>query len=182
MPAPAISTAVRAGGLECHWLRGTYDAASDAWDWKLLVSVDANSRFKSGGINFVDGRLYWVADANGPKAPDEAYDRGIFRCDPVHLADKSKHTRIFPAQYEIATMTIDGQVILVPEYGGANPCDTGFLFSPDLGKTWGVYDLKEFGDRSGVRVNPPNGKGWFRVGLRKRWMDRGEVLFIKPIS
>ena len=35
-----------------------------------------------------------------------------------------------------------------------NPCDTGFIFSPDLGKTWAQYDLKEFGDRSGVRVNP----------------------------
>lgn len=169
-------------GLECHWLRGTYDAAADAWDWKVLVSVDANSRFKSGGINFVDGQVYWVADANGPKAADEAYDRGIFRCNPVALADKSKHTRIFPAQYEIATMTIHDDVIVVPEYGGANPCDTGFLFSPDLGKTWGEYDLKEFGDRSGVRVNPPNSEGWFRVCLRERWMNRAEVLFIKPIS
>ena len=26
-------------------------------------------------------------------------------------------------------MTIDDGVILVPEYGNANPCDTGFIFA-----------------------------------------------------
>jgi len=169
-------------GKECHWLRGVYDAAADSWEWRVLVSSDANSRYKSGGINFVDGRLYWVSDANGPKAPDESYDRGIFRCDPADLADKSKHTRIFDAKYELAVMTIDDEFIVVPEYGNANPCDTGFIFSPDLGKTWAQYDLKELGDRSGVRVNPRNSDGWFRICLRENWMNRGEVLFIKPVS
>lgn len=167
---------------ECHWLRGTYDAAADSWDWRVLLSSDANSRYKSSGINFVAGQLYWVADANGPKAPNEPYDRGIFRCDPADLADKSRHTRIFDARYELAAMTIDDRVIVVPEYGNQNPCDTGFIFSPDLGKTWAQYDLKEFGDRSGVRVNPRNSDGWFRLCLRKGWIDRGEVLFIKPLS
>lgn len=167
-------------GLECHWLRGTYDVAADIWEWKVVVSADANSRFKSGGINFVDGKVYWVADANGPKSLLESYDRGIFRCAPGNIADKSKHERIYPAEYEIAAMTIDGQVIVVPEYGNANPCDCGFLFSPDLGKTWGKYDLKEFGDLSGVRVSPRNTEGWFRVDLRSRWLDRWKVLFLKP--
>ncbi|MCB1063296.1 MAG: hypothetical protein KDN20_10300, partial [Verrucomicrobiae bacterium] len=157
-------------GLECHWLRGSYDAAGDAWDWQVVVSSDANSRFKSGGINFVDGQVYWVADANGPKTIRETYDRGIFRCDPKDIADKSKHTRIYPAEYEIAAMTIHEKIIVVPEYGNANPCDCGFLFSPDLGQTWCQYDLKEFGDLSGVRVNPPNDEGWFRADLRAKWL------------
>ena len=65
-------------------------------------------------------------------------------------------------------MTIHDEAIIVPEYGNANPCDCGFLFSPDLGKTWGKYDLKEFGDRPGVRINPPNAEGWFRGGLRAK--------------
>ena len=77
-------------------------------------------------------------------------------------------------------MTIDGDVILAPHYGRATPSDTGFIYSPDLGKTWAEYDLKEFGERSGVRVSPRNSEGWFRIGLRQRWMDRGEVLMIKP--
>ena len=172
----------RGHGKECHWLRGLYNEKADSWEWKIIVSSDSNSRFKSGGINFVDGQVYWVADANGPKTIRETYDRGIFRCDPRDIPNKEKHTRIYPAKYEIAAMTIDGQVILVPEYGNANPCDCGFLFSPDLGKTWGKYDLKEFGDRSGVRANPRNSEGWFRVGLRSKWLYRAEVLFIKPKS
>lgn len=170
----------KGNGKECHWLRGTYDAAADAWDWQVQVSADANSRFKSGGINFVNGQVYWAADANGPKTPGEVYDRGIFRCDPADIADRSRHTRIFDAKYELAVMTIDEGVIVVPEYGNANPCDTGFIFSPDLGKSWGQYDLKEFGDRSGVRVNPRNSDGWFRMCLREKWMNRAEVLLMKP--
>jgi hypothetical protein len=51
----------RGDGDECHWMRGTYDLQADEWDWKVLVSVDANSRYKSGGISFVDGMLYWAA-------------------------------------------------------------------------------------------------------------------------
>lgn len=167
-------------GLECHWMRGTYDAEADAWDWKVIVSSDANSRFKSGGINLVDGQVYWAADANGPKTLRETYDRGIFRCDPGDLPDKAKHTLLYPAQYEIAVMTIDGDIMVVPEYGNANPCDCGFLYSPDLGRSWGKYDLKELGDRSGVRVSPRNDEGWFRIDLRARWLDRAEVLFLKP--
>jgi hypothetical protein len=172
----------RGHGKECHWLRGVYDATADRWRWRVIVSSDANSRYKSGGINFVDGRLHWVADANGPKTPAESYDRGIFRCDPADLANPAKHTRLFDAKYEIACMTVAGNVMLAPHYGNASPFDTGFMISPDLGRTWAEYDLKQFGDRSGVRVSPPNDEGWFRVGLRRRWLDRGEVLFIKPKS
>lgn len=167
-------------GLECHWLRGTWDSKADTWDWKVIVSSDANSRFKSGGINIVDNQVYWVADANGPKTLRETYDRGIFRCAPGDIPDKTKHERIYPVEYEMAAMTIHDGVIVAPKYGNADPDLCGFLFSPDLGKTWGHYDLKELGDRSGVRVNPPNGDGWWRVQLMEKWVNRGEVLFLKP--
>ena len=168
------------GKQECHWLRGTYDAKSGRWDWRVIVSSESNSRFKSGGINLVDGQIYWVADANGEKRPDEKHDRGIFRAAPADLTHPDRHVKIFDAQYELAVMTIDGDVLLAPEYGSANPCDTGFLISTDKGRTWGQYDLKEFGDRSGTRVNRRNSDGWFRVDLRAKWIDRAEVLFIKP--
>src|SRR6185295_984478 len=84
----------RGHGNECHWLRGTYDAKADTWDWKVLVSVNSDSRFKSGGINFVNGRLYWIADANGPKV-GPLHDRGIFTCDPADLANTAAHTMLF---------------------------------------------------------------------------------------
>ena len=77
-------------------------------------------------------------------------------------------------------VTIDDGVILVPEYGGANPCDTGFIFSPDLGKTWAQYDLAEFGPRSPCRFDRMNSEGWFRVDLRTYWVTPAEVMFIKP--
>jgi len=57
----------RAEGFECHWLRGTYDAKKDEWRWKVIVSDKLNSRYKAGGINFVDGQLYWISDSNGPE-------------------------------------------------------------------------------------------------------------------
>ncbi|MCH2115071.1 MAG: twin-arginine translocation signal domain-containing protein [Pirellulales bacterium] len=167
------------GRHECHWLRGTYDAGKDTWNWKVLVSTASNSRFKSGGINFVDGRLYWAADANGNNPPGK-YDRGIFRCDPSDLANPAKHTMLFNPEYESANMIIEDDVILSAHYAPASPYHTGFIISPDLGKTWAQYDLKEFGKRSPVRFNRKNSDGWFRVDLRKGWIGRGEVLFIKP--
>ena len=164
---------------ECHWLRGTYDTATDSWNWKVLVSVNSNSRFKSGGINFVDGQLYWASDANG-KNGTMPHDRGIFRCNPADLADVTKHTLLFNPEYESANMIIEDGVILSAHYAPASPYATGIIISTDMGKTWAQYDLKEFGQRSGIRFHKKNSDGWFRVDLRKGWIERGEVLWIKP--
>ncbi len=163
-------------GRECHWLRGTYDARKDKWAWKVIVSGPSNSRYKSGGINFVDGKLYWVADANGPKP----HDRGIFMCEPADIAKPEAHTMLFNPEYEAANMIIEDGVILSSHYAPASPYYTGFIISPDMGRTWAQYDLKEFGRRSPVRFSRKNSDGWFRIDLRTGWIKRGEVLFIKP--
>ena len=73
-------------GHECHWLRGTYDPTKDQWQWTVIVSSDSNSRYKCGGINFVDGMVYWIADANGLD-PLGLFDRGVFRCAPADIAN-----------------------------------------------------------------------------------------------
>lgn len=166
----------RPQGHECHWLRGTYDARKDKWSWKVIVSAPSNSRYKAGGINFVDGKVYWVADANGPKP----YDRGIFCCDPKDIPNPKAHTMLFNPEYECANMIIQDGVILSSHYATASPYTNGIIISPDMGKTWAQYDLKEFGKRSPVRFSRKNSDGWFRVDLRVGWITRAEVLFIKP--
>jgi hypothetical protein len=168
----------RPEGHECHWLRGTYDWKADRWDWKVVVSDESNTRYKSGGINFVDGKMYWAADANGPKP----HDRGIFCCDPADLADPEKHTRLFNPQVESAIMIIQDGVILASHCAPASPLATGIIFSPDMGKTWVQYDLKEFGRRSPCRFHKKNSEGWFRVDLRSSWVTPAEMMFIKPKS
>lgn len=170
----------RGHGDECHWLRGTYDARADRWTWRVLISVNSNSRYKSGGINFVDGQLYWAADANGKRSPEGTYDRGLFRCAPADFLDTSKHVKLFDAEFEMANMIIEDDVILAGHCAPASTFKTGIAVSPDLGKTWAQYDLAEFGPRSPVRFQPKNADGWFRVDLRKGWIERAEVLFIKP--
>jgi len=170
----------RGHGNECHWLRGTYDSKADEWDWRVIVSVNSNSRYKSGGINFAGGQLYWAADANGPKGTSDKHDRGIFRCAPADLADPTKHTLLFNAEFEMANMIIEDGVILAGHCAPASTFKTGIAFSPDMGKSWKEYDLAELGPRSPVRFQPKNSDGWFRVDLRKGWIERAEVLFIKP--
>jgi hypothetical protein len=170
----------RGEGDECHWLRGVYDAGADKWDWKVLISVNSNSRYKSGGINFVDGQLYWAADANGPKPPNVKHDRGLFRCAPADLTDWTKHTLLFQPEVEIANMLIQDRFIFSGHCAPASTYATGLAVSPDMGKTWAQYDLAEFGKRSPVRFHQKNSEGWFRMDLRKGWIERGEVLFIKP--
>ncbi|MCH8216461.1 MAG: hypothetical protein IH892_06780 [Planctomycetes bacterium] len=166
----------RGVGRECHWLRGTYDAKKDRWDWQILVSDRSNSRYKSGGINFVDGQLYWISDSNGAKP----HDRGIFRCDPADLTRPEKHTLLFNPQVESANMIIQDDVILASHCAPASPMGTGIVVSTDSGKTWAQYDLKEYGRRSPTRFHQKNSDGWFRVDLRSGWIKHAEVLFIKP--
>jgi hypothetical protein len=169
----------RGQGKEVHWLRGTYDAKADKWDWKLLISVDSDSRFKSGGINFVGDRMYWAADANGPKVGPE-HDRGIFSCKPADLTNKEAHTLLFNPGIETANMIIQDGVMISSHCAPASTYACGFIYSPDMGQTWAQYDLKEFGARSGCRFQKKNSDGWFRVDLRKGWIERAEVLYIKP--
>jgi hypothetical protein len=166
----------RGVGHECHWLRGTYDAGSDEWDWQVLVSDTSNSRYKCGGINCVDGQIYWISDANGPKP----HDRGVFRCDPADLTNPEKHTRLFNPGVESGNMIIQDGVILASHCAPASPMATGLIVSLDLGKTWAQYDLREFGRRSPCRFHRKNGEGWFRVDLRSYWVTPAEMLFIKP--
>jgi len=166
----------RAEGYECHWLRGTYDPVNDAWSWTVVVSEKLNSRYKAGGINFVDGQMYWISDANGP----QPHDRGLFRCDPANIAKPEAHTRLFNPRYECANMIIEDGVILAGHYAPASPFTLGLIISPDLGKTWMEYDLNEFGRRSPVRFHRKNAEGWFRVDLRASWITRADVMFVKP--
>jgi hypothetical protein len=169
----------RTHGKEVHWLRGTYDAKADTWDWKTIISVDSNSRFKSGGINFVDGRLYWIADANGPAIANR-HDRGIFTCAPKDVTNFDAHKMLFNPGFESANMLIQDGIMIASHCAPASTYATGIIYSADMGKTWAQYDLKEFGPRSPVRFHKKNTDGWFRVDLRKGWIDRAEVLFIKP--
>ncbi len=89
--------------------------------------------------------MYWAADANGPKPPDETHDRGIFRCAPADLTDPSKHTRLFDAEFEMANMIIQDGVMVAGHCAPASTFKTGIAYSPDLGQTWAEYDLAEFG-------------------------------------
>ena len=122
------------------------------------------------------GKCYWISDANGPKP----YDRGIFRCDPADLTHPEKHTLLFNPEVESGNMIIQDGVIVASHCAPASTYATGIIWSPDMGRTWVQYDLKEFGSRSPCRFNKKNSEGWFRVDLRKGWIDRGEVLFLKP--
>ena len=166
----------RGAGLECHWLRGVYDATEDNWKWRVIVSDRSNSRYKCGGINFVDGQVYWISDSNGPKP----YDRGVFRCDPEDIANPEAHTLLFNPGVESGNMIIQDGVILASHCAPASSMDTGIIVSLDLGKTWAQYDLKEFGKRSPCRFHRKNSEGWFRVDLRSNWVTPAEMMFIKP--
>ncbi len=163
-------------GFECHWLRGTYAAATDHWDWQCIVSDRMNSRYKAGGINFVDGWIYWISDSN----VREPFDRGIFRCRPEDLANPAKHELLYNPGVESGNMIIEGSVILAAHCAPASPMATGIIISTDSGQSFAEYDLKEIGPRSATRMHPMNTDGWFRMDLRAGWIDYADVLFLKP--
>ena len=170
----------RGAGHECHWLRGVYDADKDSWQWKVLISTISNSRYKSGGITFAGGKLYWASDANGPLEGAAEHDRGIFRCAPGDLTRPEKHERLFNPQVESGIMLVQDGIIMAAHCAPASPLNTGLIVSTDMGKTWAQYDLKEFGKRSPARIHEKNSDGWFRMDLRSGWIQQAEVLFLKP--
>jgi len=161
---------------EVHWLRGTYDLAKDKWNWIVIITESSNTRYKSGGISFVDGQMYWISDANGP----EPWDRGIFRCNPADIANPKSHTLLFNPKYETTRMIIEDGVILAALPAVASPFTLGIIISPDLGKTWFEYDIKEFGPFYPSRIQKKNAEGWFRLDLRSGWIDRSGYMFLKP--
>lgn len=87
---------------------------------------------------------------------------------------------MFAAEFEMANMLIQDGFIFAGHCAPASTFATGLAVSPDMGKTWAQYDLAEFGRRSPVRFHPKNAEGWFRLDLRKGWIERAEVMFIKP--
>ncbi len=166
----------REGFLECHWLRGAYDWDADEWDWRVIHSDHLNSRYKAGGISFVDGMVYWISDSNGP----QPYDRGVFRCAPEDITNKERHELLFNPEVESGNMIVEDDVLLASHCAPASPLDTGIIISTDGGETWAQYDLKEFGKRSPTRLHAKNSDGWFRMDLRKGWIEHAEVLYLKP--
>jgi hypothetical protein len=164
-------------GLECHWLRGTYDVEADGWDWQVFITDSTNSRYKCGGITFMDGSVYWISDSNGPPP----YDRGVYRCDPADIRCPDKHENLYDPGVEAGCMIIQDGIFIGAHCAPASPMATGLIVSIDGGKTWGQYDLAECGPRSPVRFHEMNADGWFRVDLRTSWVSfSDEVLFIKP--
>ena len=166
----------RPKGWECHWLRSTYDSAKDKWDWEVILTESLNSRYKAGGISFVDGQMYWASDANGP----EPWDRGIFRCNPADIGNPKAHTKIYDSKYETGMMIIEDGVILVPQIAVASSFTLGIIISPDLGKTWFEYDIKDYGPFSPSRIHKKNAEGWFRMDARTGWITRADYMFLKP--
>jgi len=166
----------RPAGWECHWLRGKYDRIKDKWNWKIIITESLNTRYKAGGISFVDGQMYWISDANGP----EPWDRGIFCCHPADIGNPNAHTKLFDPKYESSTMIIEDGVMLATHIAVASPFTLGIMISNDLGKTWLEYDIKDFGSFSPSRIHKKNSEGWFRLDLRTGWIDRAEYMFLKP--
>ena len=99
---------------------------------------------------------------------------------PGCLDNPLKHTLLFNPEYEVRTMIIKDGVTTAGSSDISFDYATGIAFSPDLGKTRTQYDMKELGPRSPFRCHSGNSDAWFRVDLRKNWIDCGEILFIEP--
>jgi hypothetical protein len=87
---------------------------------------------------------------------------------------------LFNPKFESANMLYQDGIFVATHCAPASTYACGIIWSADQGKTWAQYDLKEFGPRSGCRIHRKNSDGWFRMDLRKGWIERAEVLFLKP--
>ena len=167
----------RAEGHECHWLRGTYDAKKDKWQWKVIVSdqLELALQVRRHQLRRREGLL------------DQRRERPR-AARPRHLPLRPGRHRQSPDAH--AAVQSAGRIRKHDHSGRRDPgvalcarlaLGHGDSSSPRImGKTWAQYDLKEFGKRSPTRFHEKNSEGWFRVDLRSGWIEHAEVLFIKP--
>ena len=138
------------------------------------MNTQQGSRFRISAAAIV-ALLALVVAGGAPAA--SVSTNGLVLADITH---PEKHTRLFNPQVESGSMIIQDGVILASHCAPASPLHTGFIVSTDMGRTWAQHDLKEFGKLSPTRFHEKNSDGWFRVDLRSGWIERAEVLFIKP--
>ena len=121
--------------------------------------------------------VYWISDANGP----EPHDRGIFRCAPADIANPQAHTMLFNPQVRMRKYDHSGR-----RDSGVALCHRLALCHGDSSspRIWARRGRSTI-SRSSVSgppsaFNEKNSEGWFRVDLRSGWIERAEVMFIKP--
>ncbi|MCK5614421.1 hypothetical protein KAR91_71805 [Candidatus Pacearchaeota archaeon] len=76
-------------GFECHWFNGSYNYVSDTWEWNLLISVGADSRYKSAGISFDARYVYFGSDQN--LTLSGGTENGIWKCTRENLLITENH-------------------------------------------------------------------------------------------
>ena len=80
----------------------------------------------------------------------------------------------------MANMIIEDGVILAGQLRPGLDVQNGHRHLARPGQDLGAIRSGRVRARSPVRFQPKNSDGWFRVDLRKGWIERAEVLFIKP--
>ncbi len=80
----------------------------------------------------------------------------------------------------MANMIIEDGVIVAGHCAPASTYKTGIAFSPTWARPGRNTTWPSTAPRSPLRFQAKNSDGWFRVDLRKGWIERSEVLFIKP--
>jgi hypothetical protein len=149
----------RTSKYECHWLKGVYNLSEDSWVWSFVVSASNATRYKSGGMHFVDGYIYFVSDATDGGAPE----LGVFKCLPADITNTENHTRLYAASEVLTVMQIDGNNMIAANAGTA---DNAVYVSSDLGSNWNKVTLSNIsGGLRFSRIHKPNSDGWFRMDI-----------------
>jgi hypothetical protein len=145
--------------FECHWLKGVYNISADTWSWEVIVSDSPDSRYKTAGLRYHSGYIYFSSDAtNGLSA-----ELGVFKCLTEDIDNTSNHTKLYTASAVLTDLQISGTNIIT---ANAGTTDNIVYISDDLGSNWSTLTMSKLSGAMKInRIHLPNSDGWFRMDI-----------------
>ncbi|WP_391116726.1 hypothetical protein [Psychrobacillus sp. L3] len=156
--------------LEPHLIKGTYDLATDTWDWNI---VGYGMEFKMGNIWFYKDYAYWCWDHN-PVG-------GVMRCKYADIADISKHERLFTTPNDCMNLMMGERgdmVATLMRWGGTEKSNM-LYYSPDRVNFHAILGTIPDGWSDATmywRIFAPNSKGKILAGV---WDDKRDETGVK---
>lgn len=141
---------------ECHIMEGTYNSVSKSFAFDVLYSGGADSWFKVGGENVIEGYRYFSMDSDS-----DATKYGIYKCLDSDRGDNAKYTKLHTLTAPVGNPSMITDDIFIGRPGGTR----SILISKDRFATLLSLSLTTGIDPSILfwRHDTINNYGWIRI-------------------
>lgn len=122
------------GANTVNWMKGLYDFDTDTWTWTSVKVSDGESYWKTCGIGFYSGYMYWCNDS--------AANYGVWKNADADVLDNTKFYRLSSSLTQLTCLYNDfNGTMIVTGNDLASASHPIIHISTDSGATWVKYCL-----------------------------------------